>query len=241
MTINTGYFARVDPKKERDARVRLTTSIMENNMNPHSLYVFEDDALWKFASNNISPSDFAGVLDGFRIIAPNLRDCRTCNTSALASISVERSHDFDYKMERISFTSNGTGQKYQFYGWSAPEKWGTWSDGDTAFLFLCLSSLPKNDLELLIEGHAFLTDKHPFQEVDILVNGHHVATLKYDQQSNEGLRVVKLPKPLALGKNGQLLIRFNFKNPKSPIELGLSSDARRLGLGIVSLELKTAN
>jgi hypothetical protein len=62
--------------------------------------------------------------------------------------------------------------------------------------------------------------------------------LKYDLQSNGGVRVVKIPKALALEKNGQLLIKFNFKNPTSAAELGLADDARRLGLGIVSLELR---
>src|SRR5208283_2052822 len=114
-------------------------------------------------------------------------------------------------------------------GWSFAEKWGTWSDGDSASVLLALSSTPQNDLELLIDGHAFLTDKHPSLEVDILVNGHHVDTLRYDLQSNGGVRVVKIPKALALEKNGQLWIKFNFKNPKSPAELGLSDDARRLG------------
>jgi hypothetical protein len=126
-------------------------------------------------------------------------------------------------------------------GWSGAEKWGTWSDGDSALLLLALSSTPKKDLELLIDGHAFLADKHPSQEVDVLVNGHHVDTLKYDLQTNSGVRVVKIPKALALEKNGQLLIKFNFKNPISPAELGLSADARRLGLGIVSLELREEN
>ena len=126
-------------------------------------------------------------------------------------------------------------------GWPAPEQWGTWSTSDTALVLLALSSPPQNDLELLIDGYAFLVAKHPSQEIDILVNEHPVATLKYDQQSNVGVRVVKISKALALAKNGQLLIKFNFKNPKSPAELGFSTDSRRLGLCIVSLELKTAD
>jgi hypothetical protein len=124
-------------------------------------------------------------------------------------------------------------------GWSTAENWGTWSDGDTASVLLALSSTPKKDLELLIDGHAFLSDKHPSQEVDVLVNNHQVSTLKYDLQSNSGVRVVKIPKALALEKNGQLSIKFNFETPRSPAELGLSTDARRLGLGIVSLEIMT--
>jgi Family of unknown function (DUF6311) len=241
MAINTGYFARVNPEKEQEGKVRVITSILNNELSPDSLYVFENDVFWKFASSKISPSDVTGVLDGFRIVAPNLRDCKNCNTSAIASISVGNSHDFDYKMERISFTSNGTGQKYSFYGWLDPEPWGTWSDGETSLILLKLSSLPKNDVELLIEGHALLAEKHPSQEIDIFVNKHYVATLKYDQQSNSGVRAVNIPKLLVLENNGRLLIKFNYRNPQSPAELGLSSDTRRIGLGIVSLKLKTAN
>jgi hypothetical protein len=238
MAINTGHFARANPEKEREARTLITSSIINNGLSPDSLYIFEDDALWKFASSQIKPSDIAGTLDGFRIVAPNLRDCRNYNKDAIASISVESGHNFDYTVGRISFTSNGTGQKYSLYGWSHPEPWGTWSDGDTSYILLALSNLPKNDVSLLIEGETFLADKHPSQEIDILVNKQYVATLRYDQQSNNGVRMVQIPKRLLLENNGRLLIRFNFKNPKSPAELGLSSDARRLGLGIVSLELK---
>jgi Family of unknown function (DUF6311) len=191
MAINSGYFARVNPEKEQAARDRIATSILNNELSLDSLYVFENDALWKLASSQISPSDITGVLDGFRILAPNLRDCKNCNVASIASVSVGSRHDFDDTMKRISFTSNGTGQKYSLYGWSDPEPWGTWSDGDTAFLVLNVSNLPKNDFELLIEGHAFLAREHPSQEIDILVNKQYVAKLKYDQQSNGGARAVK--------------------------------------------------
>lgn len=62
--------------------------------------------------------------------------------------------------------------------------------------------------------------------------------VKYDQQSNDSARAVTIPKHLVLENNRQLLLKFSFKNPKSPAELGLSGDDRRLGLGIVSMELK---
>ena len=95
-----------------------------------------------------------------------------------------------------------------------------------------------DDVGLLIDGHAFLADKHPSQEIGVLVNKQYLATLKYDQQSNNGVRTVKIPKRLILESNGHLLIKFSFKKPISPTELGLSGDSRRLGLGLVSLELK---
>jgi hypothetical protein len=238
MAINTGYFARVDHAKLQMARAYITTSIVNNELSPDSLYVFGDDTLWKLASSQALTNDIAGVLDGFRIIAPNFRKCSTCNLNAIASKPVESDHDSSARMEKLSFTSEGTGKKYQLYGWSTPEKWGTWTDGNVAFALLPLTNSPKKDLKLLIDGHAFLTDEHTSQEVDILVNNHTVATLKYDLQSTNKVRAVKISKTLALEKNGELLIKFNIKNPKSPLELGLSGDSRKLGLGIVSLELK---
>jgi hypothetical protein len=129
----------------------------------------------------------------------------------------------------------------RWQGWSGSENWGAWSDGDSALVLLELSSTPNNDLDLLIDSGAFLTDKHPFQIVDVLVNGYFAGTLRYDLRANTGVRVVKIPKALALEKNGQLSIKFNFRNAKSPAELGLSDDTRRLGMAIRSLELREEN
>jgi hypothetical protein len=93
-------------------------------------------------------------------------------------------------------------------------------------------------LEVLIEGDAFVADRHPTQEVYIFVNGQYVKRLRYDEESRGGVREIDIPRALAVGNNDALLMRFCFKNPKSPAELGLSADRRRLGLGIVSLELR---
>ena len=54
----------------------------------------------------------------------------------------------------------------------------------------------------------------------------------------EGVDYFYDPKRLILENSGHLLIKFSFKKPISPAELGLSVDGRRLGLGLVSLELK---
>jgi hypothetical protein len=122
-------------------------------------------------------------------------------------------------------------------GWSAPESWGTWSVGNKAFISLLLSEPPDHDAELLIEATAFLAKKHPQLEVDISVNQVKLGTLKYDEQTKGGVRILKLPKAV-IEKDGKILIRFAFKNPKSPVELGVSEDIRQLGLGLVGIKLR---
>ena len=95
MAINIGLFARTNPEKEQEAKEHIITAISKNKLNSNSLYVFEDDPLWELASSRIGPSDVAGVLDGYRIIAPNLKECKTCNTRAIASITLRGRHTLE--------------------------------------------------------------------------------------------------------------------------------------------------
>lgn len=239
MAVNIGYFARVNLDKQHEAGERIATSILNNELSPDSVYIFENDALWQLACSRISPSDAAGVVDGFRIVAPNLKS--SFSKDATATVSVDPGRDFACPTGRIDFSSNGNSRKYLLYGWSVPEYWGTWSDGNNAWLVLNVSHLPEDDVGLLIKGRAFVTRQLPSQEIDIIVNEQYVATLKYDRQSNDVPRTVKIPKHLVWGHGGQLLVRFNIRSPKSPAELNISDDDRRLGLGLISLEFRQAD
>jgi len=46
--------------------------------------VFGDAALWTVALAQSRPSDVVGVIDGFRIIAPKLKECAACNLQAIS-------------------------------------------------------------------------------------------------------------------------------------------------------------
>lgn len=87
MTINTGYFARIDHAREREAGRRVVASIRSNRLDTDSLYIFQDDELWKFSLSQIRPMDVAGTLDGFRLIAPRLKDCTNCDLSAIGAVA----------------------------------------------------------------------------------------------------------------------------------------------------------
>lgn len=78
MEINIGYFARVDPNRVNDASTSLSAKILEGRLDPDSIYIFENDLLWKFASDHLSTFDVSGNLDGLHIIAPNLKQCKSC-------------------------------------------------------------------------------------------------------------------------------------------------------------------
>jgi hypothetical protein len=239
MAINVGYFARIDLNKERKAKEKIAASVIANELNHDSLYVFEDDGLWRTVSRQAASSDAVGIVDGFRVLAPKWKDCAVCDQQAIANIGAEKVGE--YKKEGVVFTAKGNSKDYVVWGWSSPEEWGTWSDGDSSVVVLRLATLPETDMSLSIEGQAFVNDKHSIQEVEVLVNRRSLERLTYTTAASAGVRVVKIPQALIAQNDGNLLIQFKLKNPKSPAELGLSGDVRRLGLRLLSLRLDSTS
>jgi len=75
MNINAGYFARVNNQQIYEEDKRLASLIKHNKYESTSLYVFQDDKLWHLALRQLSVSDCAGIIDGFRVLAPKFKNC----------------------------------------------------------------------------------------------------------------------------------------------------------------------
>lgn len=73
MTVNAGYFGRVDNAKIDRVRRDLALSLSRNELSRDAIYVFEDDPLWALVSRRASKADLVGEIDGLRIIAPDFR------------------------------------------------------------------------------------------------------------------------------------------------------------------------
>jgi hypothetical protein len=234
MGINAGYFARVSQSKLDTARDKIQTSITHNIFTPGSLYVFSDDALWNNALNKPGARDLAGELDGIRIYAPLLRDCQSCKSENFNDIFSDASPVyFDF-----SFKKAGNGTEYLKSGWSLPESWGIWSEGNQSEISLMFEDSISGEIELFIEGFAFLHENHTLQEIDLYINNQFIKTLKYSLKKNGPMKRVKIPENKLSRGVKRLDIMFKLKNTKAPAELGISDDVRRLGLGLVSLRIR---
>ena len=75
ISTNAGYFARVSVKAEDQLVKDLADTVHSHTYNPAFLYVFNGDALWQEASEHPHGNDLIGVLDGFRILAPQFGTC----------------------------------------------------------------------------------------------------------------------------------------------------------------------
>jgi hypothetical protein len=135
----------------------------------------------------------------------------------------------------ITFENCSPGLVYLGPGWSWSDPSGSWSDGDVATMSLNLDSRPK-DLAITIAGWPFVNDQHAFQEMELGVNGHLLTTLEY-RSSGRVSNVLHLPRSLVTERAGSLNIRFRFKDPRSPAELGISDDPRKLGFHLESLKV----
>jgi hypothetical protein len=231
-----GAFARVEQPRVDAARARIANELVVGPLDRQALYVFEADALWQLASSQPPGPAFAGVVDSFRLLAPE--GCAACPGAPLqAATSIGSPFP---ATTSLRFTTDGNGGAQLLHGWSAPEAWGTWSEGDSAFVALDLPTAPTSDLELAIEGHAFLDPKHAAQQVRVSVNQQRVGTLDYVLGQDDPVRRIRIPQALAGSRKGRLLVRFDFVNPASPASVGMNADVRRLGLGLVGLEIRDA-
>ena len=137
----------------------------------------------------------------------------------------------------IDFRSGGNADPYEVDGWGGAEPAGSWTVGGHSVLLLKLPSQPASDLVLVIKAHAFLPPQHPsFYETlrlnDTTIEAGSVTEPQFDKQ-------IRLPKNLV--RSGVLRIDLFNTEPRSPAELGLSADVRKLGLSFETLELKAAD
>jgi hypothetical protein len=100
---------------------------------------------------------------------------------------------------------------------------------------LQLTPPPVKDVVLSAAVGAFVSDQHPSLDVDVLVNGHLLARWSFANGQNVGERQIIIP--LNIAKESALRADFRMYDPKSPAELGLSTDGRKLGLGLYTLRL----
>ena len=138
--------------------------------------------------------------------------------------------------KKVYFSSSGAGNQYIATGWSFPEQWGIWSSGDRAEIVL---PLKPNHHIVLIEANAFIHKSHPFQRVGIVINGKEIDNFTLTKTSGN---LIEINFAEALISERPLprfaIIQFIFKDAVSPLQLGLSSDNRKLAIGLTALEIR---
>lgn len=125
-------------------------------------------------------------------------------------------------------------------GFSVPEQWGTWIAADSAVAMIRFPVLePGCDIEADFDLVAFLPPLCPRLCVDVVVNGTMVETWSFDAADTHAnaRRVLPLSHAVRRGA-GAVWLLFHVREPRSPLECGVSDDPRRLGLGLIRFVLR---
>jgi hypothetical protein len=116
--------------------------------------------------------------------------------------------------------------------WHDCEAWGIWSDGKNADLLIPVPN--GNPQKIQIQFNAFLTPLHPYQDLEILINGQLLQKIRIDHASGN---TFSLNLPDDMNPDRLLNIEFRTPNAVSPARAGVSSsDQRVLGFGLVSVQ-----
>jgi hypothetical protein len=123
-------------------------------------------------------------------------------------------------------------------GFHNSEDWGTWTESDAASLGFQIAAPFPHDPCVELVVRPFLHERHGALHVSVSANGRAVSTRTFDtsqggQSLTWKLQLSKLP--LA----SPVWLHFEIDSPASPYDLGLSCDTRRLGLGFISLTVKS--
>lgn len=205
--------------------------ILAQSPDPTTFYVLDN---WSFSPVlRFSPDssvDLLARIDGYLVYAPGWKVCKACREIAqdlqIASLPTNAALN-----KSIPFANQGAGVELLGAGWSQPEAWGVWSDGNLATLYIPKpAQTPK---KLLLDLRAFVSQVIPTQYVSIFLDDQFVAEYKLDKGEGN-LISINLP----VSANNFYKLAFELKTPARPVDLGFNKDKRLLGVGLVSAKFE---
>lgn len=119
-------------------------------------------------------------------------------------------------------------------GFAAPEPWGTWTSAKTAtFRFAVGPETHEESLSAIFAFGAWIEEKHNEVKFKVFVNGKNVSEYEITQPHGNEITV-----PLFIEEAEKYItVSFVFDSDKSPQELGLSGDVRKLNLAFTNLKI----
>jgi hypothetical protein len=138
--------------------------------------------------------------------------------------------------EEVDLRANGR-TDHLISGWSYPEYWGVWSEGETASLLLDLPERPSVDLRLEVLCRGAGHEQFPVSFIGVQVNGHHVDRweFRYPETTDQSVwRTIGIQAELMV--TDRIDLQFLIERPLLPALWGIE-DGRLLGIGLSALRI----
>ena len=111
-------------------------------------------------------------------------------------------------------------------GWAHPDERGIWTQGSRSQLALALDGGEQGDYVLALSLDSICVAPGASLRVEALVNGERIATRNFSYGDPEW----HIELPARAATDGNLDLTFEVEAPSTPLELGWSSDERRIGV-----------
>lgn len=137
----------------------------------------------------------------------------------------------------INFKKNSNGDMFLASGWHFQENWGVWSKGGNSSITLPIGNI-KEQVQLQFDVQGYVPKEAPFLEVDVFANNVFQKKWNFRNGASQKVRYLDIM-PGIFTEDGLLNISFRTHGAKSPKQLGRGKDGRLLGIGVMSLQVKS--
>lgn len=168
---------------------------------------------------------------GYVLTLPGPVELGSIIASASAPSHIEPAH---YVLGQHVSMAGTTRSEFLVEGWSFAEPAGVWSTDQVSRLRMQLDRVPRNEVQLVLAGNAYLNQKIPARSFDVSVNGIVAGQLHYAEGTVEqSVPIV----PGMIGADRMLNIEIRPREIASPQDVGIG-DGRRLGLFLQGFRLQ---
>lgn len=137
----------------------------------------------------------------------------------------------------LRFGSGQRGAPLLVRGWNSPAEWGVWTEGSEAVLEFAPLPAAGRTVHLRLWTRAFVLPQAPALTVDLVVDGTRRDTwhLQHPADAPPCERILRID-----DAGPHVRLCFQIRDPRAPHEIGLGSDTRRLGLGLMCAQWLSA-
>jgi hypothetical protein len=183
----------------------------------------DDDSCSLITNSNFQFPNRIQINESFSLISSKSLSCDVVSKENIFSVSDN--------VEYIFNDRNVKNHKLLDRGWSYPEKWGTWSEGDHSRIRFSLPVGHNPVGTLIIKSTFFVANEKEKSDIQIFLNGVDLGSISVTKNKN------LLEFEVNNLKEGDNILEFTYSNVKSPKELKISEDSRLILFGISSFKV----
>jgi hypothetical protein len=165
----------------------------------------------------------------------DMRDWACGHGGCVRRISFDQIPEFE-----INLAKGGNGAFFTDSNWAGAEYWGQWTRATQATLSFSVGA--PRDLVLALSIGPLLSATAPKQSVWVEANQCRVGGVDFGWAHGSGTKTISGTIPAGcIAPDGSVTLRINTDRVRSPKEIGINDDERKLGVAVERVQIKQDN